>query len=376
MALSLGDVNLHRVGGFTIDGSRLMTLTVSGLDGEVKLRDSSCESLRCHGQGSVDAEVELLLSRVEIANDIEVENVTIHSIQLEDVNARNLRLNRVRVAETVRIKNASFVGSVDLIGIASESTTAVELCDCRVTADLTAREIDNIGGHDVMPVADVLRTTVAGDASFEAVRARQSVVLADCRLRGSLVLTRGDAVYRLLDGTSISGLDLPAAAFRTPRAVREFAMNRLGMAGVLELATLRSALQDRPDEEDAAYYALRFAQNRSQGGWLSQLEALVKGGTLGWGVRLWPPVRALVAGIAVTTLLLQAVGRGESAHVLSSGGFARNLLLSTALWINVGVGEPSELTGAWWTLVGVVLATFGLTLITVTVGIVIRRLVR
>src|SRR5262249_41001608 len=126
-------------------------------------------------------------------------------------------------------------------------------------------------------------------------------------------------------------------------------------------------------EEDLCYYLQRDAEARNlarPGRWLHRW---LFGGVLGWGVLILPPARALAVGIILTGLVLTGTGASPAVEAGDLGGA---MTLAAALWFNVGPGLPQPLTPTPWSALAVACTAAGLILITVIVGVTIRKLVR
>jgi len=121
------------------------------------------------------------------------------------------------------------------------------------------------------------------------------------------------------------------------------------------------------------YFAQRRAETRREQG-LRKLSGILKGSVLGWGVRLWPPARALLLGYLLTALAICVRLRHGRGGIVDH--FKSALAISASLWFNVGVGLPKEVHGSGWGILAVLLTLGGVSGVTVIIGIAIRRLVR
>jgi len=201
------------------------------------------------------------------------------------------------------------------------------------------------------------------------------VVLRDTDVDGQVVLPEPAPLYRMTGTTTIARIDLPGAALRTTRRMDELAVRTFGETTAAVYRVMRSSFgtRQRLFEEDLCYFLQRTAESKELRPPARWVALYIYGAVFGWGVRILPPVRALASGIGLTAV---ALGLMAPPSVVPDGDPGSALTLAGALWLNVGTGLPSRLSSASWSAVAVALTSLGLLLLTVIVGITIRRLVR
>ncbi len=372
---------LHSTASLTLDAVTVRgTVTVSAINGNIELRGCRMFSLMCDGQGITSTSTTLNLKRIQVDGDFELMNAHLTSLSVDRLVAKDVRIGRISLDESAWLSEVRTSGSLHISGIRASNLPALSFADCRVQEDLIVRDV----GPDTPPTPDaggllvsMQRVAIRGSCSIEPRAAKWYTRLERCQVRGGLLLSPPTVSYRVDDGTTIFRVDLPRQGLRSSGALLKFTRDRLGNAGVDELSIIRQGLHDRPREDDIAYFELRTAEMRSGNWWERYVERFVKGTILGWGVRIRNPASSLVfvvLGAWAAVVLLGETGAGSSKITPESVG--RGFIIATALCLNVSVGATSDLMGAGWTIIGVLLAAVSLLFSTLIVGVVIRKLVR
>jgi hypothetical protein len=351
----------------SVEGVVLLDSIRSGCD----VNRLMCRTLLIENDVPTEAAGELRLTTVDVVDEIRVAAIQVAALTAVRLDCRDLDL-RQPTAEAITLGDLRVRGSLNLQDPRpAHSALAVAVSGRCEDVQFTAAP----HGGDITVTTDGLVVDGNLDVSGPA-----AVVLRNTSVRGELTRRPTAAGYQgalsIAEGTVVNAATVPDPPIRSVAAVQRLCRDLLGSDGVRELSILRQSLAGRPDEQDVAYYALRQAE-ALQAPPLLRAGLLLRGLLLGWGVRLRQPVLTLAGAVLFTAAVIHVDGfvrHGE--RILSGGAYGRALGLAAALWFNVGVGLPNELSGGGWTAASVVMSTAGLILITIIVGVALRRLVR
>lgn len=366
-----GDVRVERVSALHAEGCAVeTTFSLDGGDGPVAIDRLQCDRLELSGAGP---QAEITLEKSTVRGVTIVRESRPRSLVVETLASTDLLVADVAVVEgPLRLSHVHTTRDCRFSEVRSERGPALELSEL-------------LAGFDVQIDA---RTAGDGPAS----------VLRDCKIDGDLALREADGpVAHELSGVEVDGrLDfdadavdpeaprlirmhdcevsdvaLPTAPLRTPRQVTQFARAAFGDDNPSSLAAIRSGLQEqnRLQEEDQAYAAL---QSKTSRGPFGPLRRALFGGVLGWGTRVWPPLRVLIVMVAATALILGLAWPDALVHPVALG----SVLGAFGIWADIDTGFLSEPESGGFATLKAVCGAAGLTFVTLIVGIVIRKLVR
>ncbi|MER5839782.1 hypothetical protein [Streptomyces prasinus] len=314
--------------------------------------------------------------------DITFDDLWLSALELHDVDARQLTLQRVRLDLPLKATELRCSETVRVNGLVVPAEEASTIADSTVRGPVEVRGLE-VGGDDGGHAHATARLSLKNSTVMRLTATSQGPAVIS--LRGSsvtetLALPGGSARYTLDEHSSISDMELAGQVFRNGHQILSFLERSFTEVSAVALESLRSALarRNRNREVDQLYYLTRQRESALLPLLQRAVSRGVVGGVLGWGVRARNPARFLVAGIMLTAVGLHAAGslRGDGQGVTDPGSAATSLILALALWLNVGTGLPSELKSANWTAMAVSFASAGLLFTTLIVGIVIRKLVR
>jgi hypothetical protein len=316
----------------------------------------------------------MTLKEVEIVGNLQIRDLHVTGLVFAECSVgRHLLLQRLTVEDTVRMRRLRCMAYARMDCLTSSAT--VEIIDSRFNDGLDARQMAHRAGNGDQYLVKLVDSTVSRSLQFFVETTPVRILLQDTVIAGRLNFPDEVTQYVLVGATSISDLDVPSGPMRTTRAIRSFVRQRFGSDDPLGFSTLRAALtaRHRIAEGDICYFMQRNAE-ATDNFWINRLAIRgILGGIFGWGVRWLQPLRTLIIGIVLTGLLLFARDSRSTPAVVR---LIEDLVLSAALWFNVGTGSPQLLTTTTWAAVATALTAAGLVLITVLVGITIRRLVR
>ncbi|MEU6441410.1 hypothetical protein [Streptomyces sp. NPDC047046] len=400
---SVGVLDAHSCGPLRLEDVRVgATLQIAATRGAVRLTRVRTAALTVRsqtvagrrGRPAVD------LAQVHVTESAVFDDLWLAALRLREVDTDTLELRRVRLdaplegtgvhcRENLRINGmvvpgdagalaeSSVRGTVEVRGLRRAPALPAPRRRGRPTPVRTAPPAPPTAPE---PLALAFRSSTLHRVSLSTGEETPLVVgLDDTVVTEALSLPVGPARFRLSGDSSINEVDLADAVFRGRRQVTQFLEQMFTRVTPHALEAVRATLarRRRTREEDQLYYYIRQAE-AARDHWSRRLLARgLLGGVFGWGVRARNPARALVASILATALALWLAGplaEPPPAHPATLAG--RALVMSCALWLNIGVGAPSELKTYPWTGAAVFFTVGGIVFSTLTVGIVIRKLVR
>ncbi|MFD3807724.1 hypothetical protein ACFWTC_29930 [Streptomyces sp. NPDC058619] len=390
-------LDVHSCGLTRFEGVRVTdSVQIVAMRGPVHLKRLRAATVSLRSQAAVGRRRRptVALESLNITETMSLDDLWLAGLTLDEVDVSTLLLRRVRVdapfrGTGVRCRDGLRINGMVVPGEASA------LSDSEVRGTAEVRGLRHVATVPAQrrepgipePVAAVGMAELAiRSSSIARLRAGADEVsplvveLADSTVQ-SLALPSGPARFRLAGTSSIREVDLGDAIFRNDEQVTGFLERVFTRVSPGALEAVRTTLQQRRRmaEGDQLYYFTR--QREAEGG--SLLHRLVGrgllGGVLGWGVRARNPARTLGGAMVSTGALLHLSGLGGGSAdggLLDVVAAGKALTLACALWLNIGVGAPSELKTHAWTALAVGCTGGGLLFTTLTVGIVIRKLVR
>lgn len=341
-------------------------------------------SLLIYGPEREDADVGI--SSVELSGRLSVVNLSLGRLSVEGALAADCILTRLECPERLplELRGLSVARTLMLDGLSGAGQPLVSLSESVVGGSATIRNM-HCRSAGAPYAAAFEHTKVSGDLRVHASASeglRAAVKLDGCEVRGALLppIPLGRGAVLLDSETYLEDIRLPADVHIDRPGAVAVARSVFGRAGGAELRALRRALikQARPEEDDAVYYVLRSVEAQDLPLIQRYIARWGKEALFGWGVRVWAPARALAWGVALSAAGLHASGaiRGPGEGLFSVAALARGLAVAASLWLGVAVGLPMSVRGTWWAGAAVVASSLGVLLITLAVGILIRRLVR
>lgn len=379
-------LDIHSCAATRLEGVRVAdSVQISGIRGAVRLKRLRTASLTVRSQASAGRRRRrpvVVLENLHVTEEITFDDLWLNTLSLEEIDADVLILRRVRLETPLAGTGIRCREGLRVNGMVVVDDAASTVTDSDVKGTVEIRGLRHAGtvpggaAEMVFRSSTIGRLTAASDEGLPVLVRLDNTAVTD-----TLALPGGSARYHLSDNSTVREVDLGDAVFRNTAQVTGF-LNRVFTGpgpGALEAVRSTLALRRRNAEEDQLYYFAR--QRESLHGPLLRrlLTRGLLGGVLGWGVRARNPARTLVAAVLATAAAMHASGavRGPGVgQLLSPLGASRALILSSALWLNVGTGAPSELKTYAWTALSVLFAAGGLLFTTLTVGIMIRKLVR
>ncbi|MFE6908124.1 hypothetical protein [Streptomyces erythrochromogenes] len=391
----LETLDVHSCGPTRFEGVRVSdSVQIAAMRGTVRLKRLRAATLILRSQAAVGRQRRpgVSLENVNVSESITLDDLWLASLDLEEVDVSTLLLRRVRVdvpfrGSGVRCRDGLRINGMVVPGEASalrdsEVRGSVEVRGLRHVSTVPAqRRRDDADAAPAAGTAElVFHSSTISSLTASADEVSPVVVeLADTAVR-ALAVPSGPARFRLAGTSSVQEVDLGDVVFRNDDQVTGF-LDRVFTRvspGALEAVRATLTRRRRMSEGDQLYYFTR-QREAAERPLLPRLAGRVLfGGILGWGVRARNPARTLGAAMLCTAALLHLAGaaRGPRSGLLDAFAAGRALILACALWLNVGMGAPSELKTHAWTALAVCCAGGGLLFTTLTVGIVIRKLVR
>lgn len=368
----LRELNCHAITRMTLnDLSSETTVRLDSIEERLDVHRLRCIALAVENDSLVPDVEYIRLSRISTANEIELTDINAHSLTAQRLDCHDLIVRRPCIIalslEDLRVRRLASI--VDPSGREGAKTVISGQCaNLNITGPIS-RADNEIRVRLSMLVEHDLK--LAG---------RTNVELTDCHIGGVLErVHQGDADhsrFTLDQNTHVARVAVSARRLRTVRGARSFCRTLLGRDGVRELRLLHRSLTERPVEQDIVYFALRQAE-AGEFGRILRLIYRTRGLLFGWGVLLWPPIRSLLLGILISGIGIYAQRQlVQHEGWLDLADLAWSMALSATFWFNVGVGTPNQLTGTGWATVAVSMAACGIVLVTVIIGVAIRRLVR
>lgn len=343
-------------------------MAVSGLRGDLLIGGLDARDLLVTEHLSANDSVDLKLSNSRIRDELELRDLHLARLHIEECRISSLRFRRLVVDAGTQIRRlyCSNQALVDSLSV----TTAVEIAQSDLSNGLEMLQL-HTADNALTTIAKLINTRVIGALRISSDHAKHVIVRdTNCEL---ILFPDRSPRYQIEGTSTVSEVELPLQSMITNRQVKMFVSKRFQGNPAASFAVVRRSLgaSRRVREEDVCYYLQRNAEVQHLRPVPRLLTRLVLAGVLGWGVRILPPLRALAAGIGGTAGVLYLLRQPRGAYSLSD-----TVSLSAALWLNVGTGIPQTLLSGAWAAVASALAAAGVVLITVTVGIAIRRLVR
>ncbi|WP_345042491.1 hypothetical protein [Streptomyces sannanensis] len=391
-------LDVHSCGSMRFEGVRIAdTVQISGMRGHLHLKRLRAAALTVRSQvaGGRQRRPEVHLENLHVTEAVTLDDLWLASLTLDDIDASVLVLRRVRVdtpfrgtgvrcreglringlvvpGEANTLEDSDVRGAVDVRGLRHSATLPTQ----RPAPDTTGTPPSARTAELAFRSSTICRLTAAAEDGSPVVVELENTTVTD-----ALAVPSGPARYRLAGSSTINEVDLGDAVFRNGTQVIGF-LDRVFTRvspGALEAVRATLSRRRRTTEEDQIYYLTRQREARER----PLVQRLVAngllGGVLGWGVRARNPARALAAAMLSTAAVLHVTGAVRSPGAEGLGDFSaasKALVLACALWLNVGTGAPSELKTHGWTALAVCFAVGGMVFVTLTVGIMIRKLVR
>ncbi|MEU0401529.1 hypothetical protein ABZ318_15065 [Streptomyces sp. NPDC006197] len=396
-------VDVHSCGPLKVHNVRVAeSVQIAAVRGDVRLRGlrTSALSLRSQATSGRRGRPDVHLENVRVTETLVFDDLWLSSLTLQDIDAASLELRRVRLdtplagtgvhcRDFLRINGMVVAGEAGCLE-ESDVRGIVEVKGVRRIAATVPRQrpaqgeasVPDSGPAAAEPLELTFRSSTVRRVRVSAEDGVPLVVgLDNSVVTEALSLPSGPARFRLAGDSTVQEVDLGNAVFRRAAHVNGFLERMFTRVTANSLEAVRATLarQRRTAEADELYYRIRQRET-SQAPLLQRLVGHgLLGGVFGWGVRARNPARALVLGVLATAVGLRLTdappGLGSESLVDASAA-VKSLVMACALWLNVGVGAPSEVETYAWTATAVCFTIGGLVFSTLTVGIVIRKLVR
>ncbi|MFJ8566731.1 hypothetical protein [Streptomyces sp. NPDC093514] len=394
---ALEALDVHSCGPTRFEGVRVSdSVQISAMRGPVQLKRLRAATLALRSQAAVGRQrrPQVSLENLHVTETITLDDLWLASLTLDEVDVAALLLRRVRVdtpfrGTGVRCRDGLRINGMVVPGEASA------LLDSEVRGPVVVRGLRHAEAvpaqrrqtaPDAVPAPGAAAELVFRSSTISSLAASADEVapvvveLADSSVR-ALAVPVGPARYRLAGTTSVQEVDLGDAVFRNDEHVTGFLDRVFTRVSPGALEAVRSTLtgRRRMSEGDQLYYFTRQREAAERPLLRRLAGRALLGGVLGWGVRARNPARTLGAAMLSTAVALHLSGAArdpQDGGLLDLVAAGRALVLACALWLNVGVGAPSELKTHAWTALAVGCTGGGLLFTTLTVGIVIRKLVR
>jgi hypothetical protein len=382
---SLVSLALHSCGSTRLERLRIEELLqLNALRGDVHLTHTRLSAMAVKSQvtGGRLGRPRVVARGLRAREDITFDDLWLSALDLRDVEAQELNLQRVRLDEPMRAVELRCSETLRVNGLVIPGGEHSTITDSTVRGPVEVRDLE-VGGGDRGRPGVAARLSLDNSTVVRlTATSRESTVIS---LRGTSVtdtlgLPGGGSRYSLDAACSVGDMELAGEVFRDGRQIVSFLERSFTEVTGTALESVRSALarRNRNREVDHLYYLTRQREAARLPLLRRGIARGVVGGVLGWGVRARNPARFLVAGVLLTAVALHLAGplRGAGQGVTNLTAAGKSLLLALALWLNVGTGLPSELKSGQWTALAVAFASAGLLFTTLIVGIVIRKLVR
>jgi hypothetical protein len=365
-------IELHACGQTTLERLRIIhLLNVYGIRRSVIISRVAAAAVHIDEQISVgrDAKPTITVTTLRVEEDLDVGNLWLARLKLEDVAAQNIRLRRLRLDLELSAENCKTRADFEIVDL------CVRPGYTKIIRGVLLGDLNINGLESTQFTIEKTRLTDL------AVTGGSSVDLVNTVVTGTLRFPEGSpSIHAEGDATQIATVDLGTSTFNRPKEISQFLEQHFTSVNVVALDALRQTLntQQRHREEDQLYYLRRQLAALREPLPRRLLQIVVFGYIFGWGVRLIPPLRTLAIGIIITALVIVLTGVFRAPHesAWSLLALGRSTALAAALWLNVGTGIPQTLPSATWTYIADIFTALGLVLITLSIGIAIRKLVR
>jgi hypothetical protein len=355
-------------------------LRISRLRSNLRLQESSSDQLFIID--GADANVDILVESFGADRDVRIEGGEIGSATLSNINAGEIALRGI-VANTpkvgVTIENATVAHNISADTLSSSMGSALAVKDSRIGGSLMVGRLE-------VPT-DVATCALVSDCSINghlAISEQAGTALAASLIRTHILgklridgldahISQGGNALLYVDDSTVTSMNLPIARYRGKNAIRDLCAAIFTEVNLDSLAILRTsfATQHRALSEDAAYALLQDLMSREER--FGYFKRILFGNILGWGVELWPPVRAMALLIALTIPMVFLMIDAEPLlyHLAAS------IIEATGLWINVDTTTDTYTShSALYGTLELACATLGILFTTIIVGVAIRKLVR
>jgi hypothetical protein len=378
----LRSISVHGAGQTRLHRLSVSTRTaVSGIRAELDCRRVNTGELVVTGQLAARPDrIAVRATETTVTGDLTVRDLELGTVELRDCRVGGqLTLHRLTAVHQLLLDRLRCESRLVLDGVSCG--TPLVLRDSTLRDGLDALRLAQLPElRRAATAACIEGSTIDGSLSVVTAPPSDEIALTNTTVSGQLRFPESSACYRIAGSTNVADVELSGRPMRTVRAAVAFLAGRFAEPGANEYGVVRAALarRHRPSEEDLLYFLQRQAEARATPGVRGWWDRWVLGEVLGWGVRLRAPLRSFAVGVLLTSLAVFASGmlRAEGERFWSLAAAGRCLVVAAALWLNVGTGLPNELSGGTWTAVSVVTAGMGLLLLTVLVGVAIRKLVR
>ncbi|MFJ7989390.1 hypothetical protein [Streptomyces sp. NPDC096351] len=396
-------IDVHSCGPLRVNNVRVgESVQIAAVRGSVRLKNVRTAALAVRSQATSGrrGRPDVHLEHVRVTETLVFDDLWLASLDLRDIDATSVELRRVRLdsplkgigvhcRDFLRINGMVVPGEAGCLE-ESDVQGVVDVKGVRRTAAAVPRP--RAGGaptrapSDTTPPPEPLELTLRS-STVRRVRVTAEdgaplvVGLDNSVVTEALSIPSGPARFRLAGDSTVQEVDLGNAVFRRSSQVNGFLERVFTRVTANSLEAVRTTLarQRRTAEADELYYRIR-QREASQTPWVRRLVSHgLLGGVFGWGVRARNPARALVCGILATAVALRLSGAPPglgSQRLTDLTAAGKSLVFACALWLNVGVGAPSEAKTYDWTALAVCFTIGGIVFTTLTVGIVIRKLVR
>ncbi len=402
-------IDVHSCGPLKVTNVRVgESMQIAAVRGGVRLKGLRTAALAMRSQATSGrrGRPDVHLEHVRVTESLVFDDLWLASLTLRDIDATSVELRRVRLdspltgigvhcSDFLRINGMVVPGEAGCLE-ESEVQGVIEVKGVRRIVAAVPRQRPTGAAARTAPgptppagstpppepleltlrSSTVRRVRVTAEDDAPLVVGLDNSVVTE-----ALSMPSGPARFRLAGDSTVQEVDLGSAVFRRSSQVNGFLERVFTRVTANSLEAVRTTLarQRRTAEADELYYRIR-QREAAQTPWLRRWVGHgLLGGVFGWGVRARNPARALVCGILATAVALRLSGAPPglgSQRLTDLSAAGKSLVFACALWLNVGVGAPSEAKTYDWTAMAVCFTIGGIIFTTLTVGIVIRKLVR
>lgn len=377
----LGQLSVHDSSPLAVHATAIEgMLRVSRLRAPLEVSESSSDQLLI--LDSADPNAQISVDTFAADRDIRLEGGEIIAAALTNVSARDLSVRRLVTTSpdgAVSIEKSTFTNNFTVESLASLAGSALVLDTCRIGGSLMLDRLDVPATANAR--AMLTNCIINGHVSVsEQSGTALTAVLTDTHIMGKLRLDgldnhliHGGAPILTVHDSTVSSMDLPNVRYRGKRAIKHLCTSLFTAVNLDSLAILRASFstQHRALSEDATYALMQdLMAERDRFG---HVRRLFLGGVLGWGVELWPPLRAMLILVALTAAFVFFMTSAEpfAYHLYTS------IIQAAGLWISIDpTAQVSAEKSALYGTAELVCGALGIVFTTVVVGIAIRKLVR
>ncbi len=374
-----GSLTVHDVPAVAISTTSVdHLLRLSRLGGFLRISDSSAAQVLV--QNLDDPAMEVGFSRFTCNRDIRIESGEMQSIVLMNTTAGDVSIQAVHSAESeqpaISLHDCTVARDILVERVSSLKSYSLHLSDTRLGGSLMLRRLESVGAQH----ATLERCVVGEDLRlFDLTGDAHLAMLIESDVRHSIVIGEVAELLRvrttpllLLSRSRAGDVTIPTERYRGKREIAGVVEQLFGAIEVDSVDLIRNVFrkQHRALSEDAAYALLQELMLSTGSG--SRFKRLVYGGILGWGVQVWPPARTLLVSILLTAVALWTAA--PSGPLWYRG--VTSVINALGLWTNIPTLEVVSTRGALYAAAAGVCGALGIVLVTVIVGVIIRRLVR